>query len=154
MKVFLLILSLLEIYAIFPEKDKLILLGKISEKNIEQKYINSIQYDPKKIIDIISEYDFPYNYNFIEDSKIDIIIKNQGSCNCSWSFASTTSLSYRFYKKGININLSPQYPLSCYIKNCSFENYLIDTQLNLVKNGIQHIFFILNNINIFLSIYT
>ena len=135
MKVFLLILSLLEIYAILPEKDKLILLGKISEKNIEQKYINSIQYDPKKIIDIISEYDFPYNYNFIEESKIDINIKNQGSCNCSWSFASTTSLSYRFYKKGININLSPQYPLSCYIKNCSFENYLIDTQLNLVKNG-------------------
>ena len=135
MKIILLILSLFEIYTILPEKDKLLLLGKISEKNIQQKYTNSIQYDPNKIIDIISEYDFPYNYNFIEDSKIDILSKNQGSCNCSWSFASTTSLSYRFIKKGININLSPQYPISCYIKNCSLENYLIDTQLNLVKNG-------------------
>ena len=135
MKIILLILSFFAIYSKLPEKDKLILLGKIAEKNIQSKYINSIQYDHKKIEEIISQYDFPYNYNFIEDSKTDIHKKNQGLCNCSWSFASTTALSYRFYKKGISVDLSPQYPISCYIKDCSFENYLIDAQLNLVKNG-------------------
>ena len=86
----------------------------------------------KELIDL---YHFPEEYNFIEDTKAEISYKNQGNCNCSWSISSTTASSYRFHKKGINIDLSPQYPLSCYIKNCSYENYLIDTQLNLVKNG-------------------
>ena len=40
------------------------------------------------------------------------IIKNQGYCGSCWSFASSTALSYRFHKKGINVDLSPQYPLS------------------------------------------
>ena len=135
MRIILLILLIFETYTKIPENDKLILLGKISESNIKLKFKNTIEYDPEKIQEIISSYDFPNNYNFFDDSKIDIKIKNQGLCNCSWSFSSTTSLSYRFYKKGINVDLSPQYPLSCYMKNCSFENYLIDTQLNLVKNG-------------------
>ena len=38
MKIILLILSLFEIYTILPEKDKLLLLGKISEKNIQIQY--------------------------------------------------------------------------------------------------------------------
>ena len=110
-------------------------MDKLVGKNPQSKYINYIQYDHKRIQEIISQYNYPYNYNFIEDSKTDIHKKNQGSCNCSWSFALTTALSYRFHKKGISVELSPQYPLSCYIKDCSFENYLIDKQLNLVKNG-------------------
>ena len=135
MRIILLILLIFETYTKIPENDKLILLGKISESNIKLKFKNTIEYDPEKIQEIINSYNFPNNYNFFEDSKMDIKIKNQGLCNCSWSFSSTTSLSYRFYKKGINVDLSPQYPLSCYMKNCSFENYLIDAQLNLVKNG-------------------
>ena len=135
MRIILLILLIFETYTKIPENDKLILLGKISESNIKLKFKNTIEYDPEKIQEIINSYNFPNNYNFFEDSKMDIKIKNQGLCNCSWSFSSTTSLSYRFYKKGINVDLSPQYPLSCYMKNSSFENYLIDAQLNLVKNG-------------------
>ena len=63
------------------------------------------------------------------------IIKNQGYCGSCWSFASSTALSYRFHKKGINVDLSPQYPLSCYIRDCDMGDHLIDSNFNLVKNG-------------------
>ena len=96
MRIIPLILLIFETYMKLLENDKLILLGKISESNIniKLKFKNTIEYDPEKIQEIINSYDFPNNYNFFEDSKIEINIKNQGLCNCSWSFASTTSLSY------------------------------------------------------------
>jgi hypothetical protein len=120
-----------------PENEKYLILqnlsGKQFQKDDNQKDI--IKYDIKKIKEIIDKYDFPRNYSFIEDTKAEIYKKIQGNCNCSWSISSSTALSYRFHKKGIELDLSPQYSLSCYIKNCSYENYLIDSQLNLIKNG-------------------
>ena len=116
-----------------PEEKKSVLLKEISkEQQYHFKYQEKIEYNPSKVKKLIDLYHFPEEYNFIEDTKAEIKYKNKGKCNCSWSISSTTALSYRFHKKGINIDLSPQYPLSCYIKNCSYENYLIDTQLNLV----------------------
>ena len=94
-----------------------------------------ITYELKKISEIIEKNKFPQNYNFIEDTKAPVHIKNQGSCGSCWAFASTTALSYRFFKQGINVNLSPQYLLSCYLKNCDEGGYLMDTQFYLVKNG-------------------
>ena len=117
------------------EQEKSKLFETISENNIQTEYKNSIEYNPKKIKEIIDKYDFPEHYNFIEETEAEIHPKNQGKCNCSWSIASTTALSYRFHKKGIKLDLSPQYGLSCYFKNCSSENYLIDSQLNLIKDG-------------------
>ena len=45
------------------------------------------------------------------------------------------ALSYRYFLKGINVTLSPQHELSCYIKDCDHGNVLIDPQLSLIKNG-------------------
>ena len=96
---------------------------------------NSIKYDISKINEIIKKYNFPKNYNFIDEEKPTVHIKNQKYCGSCWAFSATTALAYRFHKLGIDIDLSPQYLLSCYIKNCSNGNYIIDTQLYLVKNG-------------------
>ena len=44
-------------------------------------------------------------------------------------------MAYRYYKKGIDIDLSPQYMLSCYVGDCDTGGYLMDTQFLLVNNG-------------------
>ena len=49
--------------------------------------------------------------------------------------ASTTALLYRYHKKGIEVNLSPQNAFSCYIRDCINGNNIIDSLLNLIKNG-------------------
>ena len=54
-------------------------------------------------------------------------VKNQGGCGSRWSFASTTALAYKYKAKGIDMDLSPQYPLSCYLKDCEKGDRLIDT---------------------------
>ena len=100
-----------------------------SNEEDEQKY------DPEKIKEIIKKYNFPETYNFIEDLNPPVIIKNQEYCGCCWAFAATTALAYRYFKKGINIDLSPQYLLSCFSGDCNSGGYLIDTQFLLVKNG-------------------
>jgi len=102
--------------------------GLINEKDI------SFKYDKNKILKILNEYNFPTNYNFFEDTNTEINVKNQGNCGSCWSFASTTALSYRFFKQGITVDLSPQDPISCLTQTCE-GNSLISTQLNLVKNG-------------------
>lgn len=63
------------------------------------------------------------------------IVKDEENCGSCWSFATTTALSYRFYKKGINVNLSPQYPLSCFHRQCDNGTSIIKAFLNLNKNG-------------------
>ena len=52
-----------------------------------------------------------------------------------WSHAATSALGHRYNLKGLNLSLSPQDALSCYIKDCEKGNLGIDAQMNLVKNG-------------------
>ena len=101
----------------------------------EEEYYGEITYQASKIKEIIQEHNFPNSYNYIETEKITPIIKDQASCGCCWSFASTTALAYRFHKLGKDVDLSAQYPLSCYLRDCNSGDYLIDSQFNLVKNG-------------------
>ena len=96
---------------------------------------DSFYYDINTINGILKTYDFPQNYNFLEKHNITPIVKDQKNCNCCWSFASTSALAYRFKLKGLDVDLSPQDGLSCYLKDCSLGNYIIDSQLNLIKNG-------------------
>ena len=122
---------------------KKITLDNVDElKNIENKFqssylqeTTSINYDPEQIRKIIAFYDFPEEYNYLNDKKITPIIKNQQSCGCCWSHASTSALAYRYKLLDIDVDLSPQDGLSCYIKDCAKGNYIIDAQMNLVKNG-------------------
>ena len=109
---------------------------EIKSEYYSRNYLKkSIKYDPDKIESIMNKYNFPRYYNFFEDTGTTINVKDQASCGSCWSHASTTSLAYRYNKLGVNIDLSPQYGLSCYIRDCEAGNYLIDSQLNLVKNG-------------------
>ena len=120
------------------------LTDKISPENIarglfknegENEYYG-IKYDKNKIDEIINKYDFTPNYNYLEEYNIEPIIKNQERCGCCWSHSATTALSYRFKKAyNINVDLSPQDGLSCYIKDCKLGNSILDAQLNLIKNG-------------------
>ena len=102
--------------------------------NSEDTY-KEIKYEASKINELLKKYNFPNSYNYIKEQNMTPIIKNQGYCGSCWSFASSTALSYRFHKKGINVDLSPQYPLSCYIRDCDMGDHLIDSNFNLVKNG-------------------
>ena len=103
------------------------------DKLVDEKDI-SFKYDRDKINVILDEYNFPQNYSFFEDTNAEKKVKHQLGCGACWSFASTTALSYRFFKKGITVDLSPQEPLSCVIQNCD-GNSPVSTQINLVKNG-------------------
>ena len=94
-----------------------------------------ISYDASKIRSIINENGFPESYNFIEAENPTVNIKNQGSCGSCWAFATTTALSYRLHKKNIDVDLSPQYGISCNIRSCEDGDYAIDANFNLVKNG-------------------
>ena len=102
---------------------------------ISNKYTTpNIKYDFNKIKELIKKYNFPETYNFFEDENITPHIKHQGNCSSCWSFAATSSLSYRFQKLGIDVDLSPQYLVSCFDKACDGAN-LINTAFYLVKNG-------------------
>jgi cathepsin B len=101
----------------------------------EEESNGKIYYEASKIKEIIQKYKFPSSYNYIEQEKITPVIKDQANCGCCWSFASTTALAYRFHKVGKDVDLSAQYPLSCYLRDCKEGDFLIDSQFNLVKNG-------------------
>ena len=96
---------------------------------------SEITYDSSKIREIIKKYNFPENYNFIEETNAPIHIKDQKYCGCCTAFASTTALAYRYHKKGIEVDLSPQSLISCYFKDCEAGDFLVNTQFSLVKNG-------------------
>ena len=107
----------------------------IYEKIISNKYTTpDIKYDFNKIKELMKKYNFPETYNFFENENISPNIKNQKSCGSCWAFASTSALSYRFQKLGIDVDLSPQYLISCYDQACDGA-HLINTQFYLVKNG-------------------
>ena len=92
-------------------------------------------YEASKIKEIIDKYQFPASYNFVEAESPTVHIKDQKNCGSCWAFASTTALAYRFKKKGIDVDLSPQHGISCYLRDCDAGDYLINSQFNLVKNG-------------------
>jgi len=104
---------------------KIFELKKEIEKSIYTTHSGIITYQPEKIKKIIDKYNFPQNYNFIDEEKPDVYIKDQGNCGSCWALATTTALSYRFHKQGIKVNLSPQNLLSCYIRDCSAGDYSI-----------------------------
>ena len=145
LSILILLISKINLQLTDEEKQKLynkvtkrIGFGEIRRKNkpLNSVYMRSeISYDPSKIKEIIDKNKFPQSYNFIDEEKPDVHIKDQESCGACWSFASSTALAYRFHKKGIKINLSPQYPVSCYIRDCYVGDYLINSQFNLAKNG-------------------
>ena len=104
-------------------------------KTISNKYTTTnIKYDFNKIKELIKKYNFPETYNFFEDENITPQIKHQGKCGSCWAFSSTSSLSYRFQKLGIDVDLSPQYLVSCFDKACDGAQ-IIDTEFYFVKNG-------------------
>ena len=51
------------------------------------------------------------------------------------AFSSTTALAYRYHKLGIDVSLSPQYLLSCYLNDCNVGDYIINAQFALVTYG-------------------
>ena len=106
-------------------------------KSGQLKYIPTYHYTPEEIKEkILDKYDFPLDYNFFNATNCTKRIKAQGKCGSCWSFTSTSSLAYRYCQTyGMDIDLSPQDGVSCYIKSCEIGNYLIDSVLHLIKNG-------------------
>ena len=94
-----------------------------------------IEYNVSIIQELLKYYDLPENYSYFEETKTEPIVKDQGLCGSCWSFSATSSLAYRFHKLGLNLNLSPQDGISCYLPDCEVGNNDLDPQLNLVKNG-------------------
>ena len=99
----------------------------------EERSSNTFKYSKSKIDKIISENNFPKNLDL--RNSLNIIVKDQGMCSSCWAFASSTCLSYRFQKKGINVDLSPMDPLSCLNKKCEDGYNAYGTFLYSNKNG-------------------
>ena len=113
-------------------------IKKVESSDFELEGIflgDGIKYDINKIKNILEKYHFPSSYNFFEDTGKTPKIKNQEKCGSCWAMSATTALSYRYFKKGIDIDFSPQEALSCYIKDCDYGNSILDAQLHLVTNG-------------------
>ena len=108
----------------------------LNENNLDLNEIN-IDYDFNKVKNIISKYNIQYDsYNFFDKENIQKVVQDQIHCGCCWAMATTTALSYRYNKKtGSNIELSPQYPLSCLIGNCNDGTHDADGDLFLVNPG-------------------
>jgi len=93
-----------------------------------------MKYNLTYIRELLQKYNFPESYNYLNETGAEKIVKNQESCGCCWSFATSSALAYKFKKYGIDINLSVQDGVSCFKRDCRGTN-LLDPQLNLVKNG-------------------
>ena len=141
---FIFIVLIFEINSLLPPEKREELLSKYTKKISPENFglegnnfssEESISYDTETITGILGTYDFPQNFNFLETHGITPVIKDQEGCGSCWAFASSTALAYRFKLKGLDLDLSPQDALSCYLRDCEFGNFLIDPQLNLIKNG-------------------
>ena len=144
----ILIILVFKSNSLLPPEKREELMNKYTRKiNLEsfdpnKNYFNSnnalkdgFDYDPQQISGNLEYYGFEKNFSFLEAHGITPNVKNQGKCGCCWSHSATTALAYRFKLKNLDIDLSPQDALSCYLRDCDYGNYLIDTQLNLIKNG-------------------
>ena len=146
----LFLLTIIQVQLILPPEKREELLNKLAkkispsdlDKNIfdyeEYFYEESFQqmkYNVSDIQALMAKYNLPENYNYLNESNATINIKDQENCGCCWSFSATSALAYRYKKLGLDISLSPQDGLSCYLRDCDMGNNLIDPQLNLVKNG-------------------
>ena len=147
--IILLLFAICQIKTLMTEKERRILMNKytkkISSENIDKidpikdkfysRNLKAMDYTSEKIDQILNKYELPQNFSFFDDPTTTKRIKDQGYCGCCWSHAATTSLAYRYHYIGIDVDLSPQDALSCYLKDCDAGNFLIDPELNLVKNG-------------------
>ena len=149
--IFLLIFSMaiIQIKLILPPQIRQELFNKLTKKispsDFEQDYteltsdfsedFQQMKYNVSDIQALMAKYNLSESFNYISQTGAEVIIKNQARCGSCWSFASTSALAYRYKKYGIDINLSPQDGLSCYFPDCDSGNYIIDSLLNLVKNG-------------------
>ena len=108
-------------------------------KNLDFKLMSTsnkkIPYKYTVIDKSIKKHGLPTSYNFIDEKGAPNIITDQGNCGCCWAMATTTALSYRYFKKGITVDLSPQYTLSCFHKTCKSGLDQFSASLNLIKNG-------------------
>ena len=150
------ILVILEINSKLPDEKREELLQKYAKKisidqNNNNNYFNELYeklneelylqanaiplYHIDEIRNLIKKNGFPESYNFITDTKVKPHIKHQGNCGSCWAIAATSALAYRYFKKGIDIDFSPQHELSCYKSACKGGNSLIDPQLSLIING-------------------
>ena len=107
-----------------------------SENFLYEQVRDNIKYNKTIIDQIIQDYSFPKNYSFLEENNITANVKDQGSCGSCWSFSATSALAYRYkYLHNISVDLSPQDGLSCLTGGCEIGYPILDTQMNLVKNG-------------------
>ena len=134
---FIFLLSVIKVFLIIPENKRKELFLKYVKETHEEDYIfqDSIPYSKDKIKELFRKYIFPDSYNFFDDTSAVPVIKEQKKCGNCWAFASTTSLAYRYFKQGVDVNFSPQHEISCYVPDCDIGNPDIDSQLSLVKNG-------------------
>ncbi len=103
-------------------------------ENFEAESFKAFNYNVTEIKKLIEKYNLPLEYDFFNETEAIANVKDQGNCGCCWSFSATSALAYRFHKKGIKVDLSPQDAVSCY-KGDLEGSSIIDPQLNLVKNG-------------------
>ena len=106
------------------------------QKFLYEQVEDNIKYNKSKIDEILKKYNFPQNFNFLEEHNITANVKNQARCGSCWSFSATSALAYRYkYIYDIDVDLSPQDGLSCLTGTCETGYAILDTQMNLVKNG-------------------
>ena len=73
-------------------------LDKFNYEEYFEEDFKKMSYDINEIKSLMKQYDLPESYNYFNDTGAEIIVKNQASCGCCWSFASTSALAYRFKK--------------------------------------------------------
>ena len=142
-------LSIIQVHLYLPFQKRKELLENLAKKispsgvnlNIfdEDEYFKDsftqMKYNVSDIQALMAQYKLPESYNYLTDVGATSDVKDQADCGCCWSFAATSALAYRYKKLGLDISLSPQDALSCYLPDCESGNNVIDPQLNLVKNG-------------------
>ena len=142
-------LSIIQVHLYLPFQKRKELLEKLAikispsdvdltvfnEDDFFQDSFTQMKYNVSDIKALIAQYNLPENYNYLKDVNATADVKNQQSCGCCWSFAATSALAYRYKKLGLDLSLSPQDGLSCYLPDCERGNNVQDPQLNLVKNG-------------------